>query len=110
MTPGTPLPTPWDKDGYEQRSREAQATRTELRRQGRPETEMEALFARERKMDDVQFASERFRNRVGAFEGAKYEARGYYRPEVNCLMFTRADEFCAVCRRAIGAVIDSYVK
>ncbi len=107
---GTPLPTPWDKDGYEKRSREAQATRAELRRQGRPEAEMEALFARERAMDDVQFAAERFTQRVGAFEGAKYEARGFYRPEANCLMFTRADEFCAVCRRAIGAVIDSYVK
>ena len=109
-TAGTPLPTPWDKDGYEQRSREAQATRAGLRTQGRPEAEMEALFTRERRMDDVQFGAETFRGRVGAFEGAKYEARGYYRPEANCLMFTRADAFCAVCRRAISAVIDSYAR
>ncbi len=110
VAPGTPLPTPWDKDGFEARSREAQATRAELRKQGRPEAEMEALFTRERRMDDVQFGSERFTDRVGAFEGARYEARGLYRPEANCIMFTRADDFCAVCRRAIGAVIDSYVK
>jgi hypothetical protein len=46
--------------------------------------------------------------RVGAFEGARYESRGYYRPEENCLMFTRTDYFCAVCRRAIEKVIDGY--
>ncbi len=28
----------------------------------------------------------------------------------NCFMFTRADHFCAVCQRAITAVIDSYVR
>ena len=110
VEPGTPLPTPWEKEGYEKRSREAQATRAELRKQGRPEAEMEALFTRERRQDETQFGAERYKGRVGAFEGAKYEARGLYRPEANCIMFTRADEFCAVCRRAIAAVIDSYVK
>ena len=46
---------------------------------------------------------------VGAFEGAIYEARGYYRPEVDCIMFSRDDvPFCAVCRRAIERVIDFY--
>lgn len=107
---GTPLPTPWDKAGFETRARETQATRAELRKQRRPESEMEALFTRERKMDDVQFGAEQYKNRVGAFEGARYEASGLYRPEANCIMFTRADAFCAVCRRAITAVIDSYVR
>lgn len=110
VAPGTPLPTPWDKDGYEKRSRDAQATRAELRKQGRPETEMERLFTSERSQDDAQFSGERFKERIGAFEGARYEARGYYRPAANCIMFTRADAFCAVCQRAIGAVIDSYVR
>jgi hypothetical protein len=45
---------------------------------------------------------------VGAFEGALYEATGYYRPQADCIMFTRADAFCAVCRRAIERVIDLY--
>ena len=48
------------------------------------------------------------RGMVGAFEGARYEATGYYRPEANCIMFTRADFFCAVCRRALEQVIDTY--
>jgi hypothetical protein len=46
---------------------------------------------------------------VGAFEGAMYEARGYYRPQLDCMMFTRDPVgFCAVCRRAIERVIAMY--
>lgn len=104
----TPLPTPWQKDRFESRSREIQATRAELRRQQRPESEMEALFTREQRQEDAQFAAEKYAGRTGAFEGAKYESRGYYRPEANCIMFTRTDAFCRVCQRAISAVIDSY--
>jgi hypothetical protein len=104
VAPGTPLPTPWDKEAYETRSREAQARRAQLRKARRPESEMEALFAEERRQDEWQFTDAR--GTVGAFEGAKYEARGYYRPEANCIMFTRTDYFCAVCRRAIERVID----
>ncbi|MGD0601431.1 MAG: M64 family metallopeptidase, partial [Terriglobales bacterium] len=37
-----------------------------------------------------------------------YEAKGYYRPEVDCIMFTRHKAFCAVCRRAIERVIGMY--
>jgi hypothetical protein len=71
---------------------------------------MEALFAEERAADDRQFAQEKHAGKVGAFEGARYESRGYYRPEVNCMMFTRSDTFCAVCRRALNAVIDAHVR
>lgn len=110
VAPTTPLPTPWQKDAYETRARETQTTRVALRQQNRPEAEMEALFTRERRQDDAQFAAEPYAGRVGAFEGAKYEARGYYRPAANCIMFTRAEDFCEVCRRAIGQVIDTYVK
>ena len=110
VAPGTPLPTPWRKDAYEARSRATQARRAELRKNARPESEMEALFGEERRADDTQFAEEKYAGKVGAFEGARYEARGYYRPEANCIMFTRADYFCAVCRRAIERVIDSYAR
>lgn len=110
VKPSTPLPTPWEKDAYEHRARETQATRAALRKEKRPESEMEALFTREKRQDDADFGQERYAHQVGAFEGAKYEARGYYRPEANCIMFTRTDYFCAVCRRAIEAVIDTYVK
>jgi hypothetical protein len=46
---------------------------------------------------------------VGAYEGVNYEAKGYYRPETDCIMFTRDTvPFCAVCREAIAAIIDLY--
>jgi hypothetical protein len=110
IEPGTPLPTPWQKQDYETRSRAAQAKRAEIRKQNRPEADMEALFQEERQMDQRQFPSEKYFGRVGAFEGARYEAQGFYRPEVDCIMFTRSEQFCAVCRRAITRVIDSYAR
>jgi hypothetical protein len=69
---------------------------------------MEALFREELAHEHDLFAKEKYFGKVGAFEGAIYEARGYYRPEVDCIMFTRTNHFCAVCRRAIERVIDLY--
>ncbi|HZH32231.1 MAG TPA: IgA Peptidase M64 [Pyrinomonadaceae bacterium] len=108
VSPDTPLPTPWEKEAFEKYSREAQARRGEIRRQGRPEQEMDALFNEVRAHEKASFAREKYANRVGAFEGANYEARGFYRPQVDCIMFTRTDTFCAVCRRAIERVVDMY--
>ena len=103
---GTPLPTPWPKEEYEKRSRAYQEVRARLRAENRPEAEMEALFAKNKQEDAAMFA--KYKGVVGAFEGARYEATGYYRPSADCIMFTRADFFCAVCRRALERVIDTY--
>ena len=69
---------------------------------------MEALFRENRASELKLFAKERYAGKVGAFEGANYEAKGYFRPEVDCIMFTRSPAFCAVCRRAIETVIGLY--
>ena len=38
--------------------------------------------------------------KVGAFEGATYQAKGLYRPQTDCIMFTRDEVgFCKVCRK-----------
>ena len=58
--------------------------------------------------EDALLTSEKYANKVGAFEGANYEAHGYYRPQVNCIMFTRHDAFCRVCQRAIEKIIGMY--
>jgi hypothetical protein len=105
---GTPLPTPWSKEQFETYERQIQAQRREMRAQNRPESEMNELFKKERQQEDALLASEKYAGKVGAFEGADYEAHGYYRPEVNCIMFTRHKAFCAVCRRAIERVIGMY--
>jgi hypothetical protein len=108
VEPGTPIPTPWAKDEFERFETEIQKQRRELRAAGKPETEMEELFRKEREKEEALFRSEKYAGKVGAFEGANYAAKGYYRPEVDCIMFTRYSVFCAVCRRAIERVIGMY--
>jgi hypothetical protein len=105
---GTPLPTPWQKKEYEEYSHSVQAKRKQLRKDNRPEAEIDALFSDEKKEETRMFGAEKYAGKVGAFEGANYEATGYYRPEANCIMFTRSDQFCSVCRAAIERVIDFY--
>ncbi len=109
MQARTPVPTPWPKASYEAYERGIQARRVELRADKRPEAEMSALFREEQAHVDALFAKSRYRDAVGAFEGANYAATGYYRPQEQCIMFTRADAFCEVCRRAIEDIIDLYV-
>jgi hypothetical protein len=109
ITQGTPLPTPWPKETFESLQKEIQARRRQIRATHRPEAEMEALFREEREKDTALLASGPHGHAVGAFEGAMYEGRGYYRPQADCTMFTRDQVgFCAVCRRAIERIIDLY--
>jgi len=111
VEPGTPLPTPWDKEAFEQKSREIQTRRRELRAKGAPESEMNTLFTEEMAIETELLGSMRYSGKVGAFEGASYEAKGLFRPEADCIMFTRDKVgFCRVCRRAIERVIDMYTK
>ncbi len=109
ISPGTPLPTPWPKEKFEAEQKEIQARRAEIRSQKRPEQEMEALFGEERERMTKLLGSSQYAGKVGAFEGAMYESKGYFRPQVDCIMFTRDEVgFCAVCRRAIERIIDFY--
>lgn len=106
----TPLPTPWQKEEFEKYSRDYQQRRARIRAANRPESEMEALFRESREFEEKLFAKEKYLGRVGAFEGAMYEAKGYFRPEVDCIMFTRSKTFCKVCSRAVERVIDLYAR
>ncbi len=61
---------------------------------------MDALFTAQRDWEEKFLGSQKHSGKVGAFEGAMYEARGYYRPQVDCVMFTRDRvPFCAVCQQ-----------
>jgi hypothetical protein len=108
VQPGTPVPTPWEKEKFEAYAREYQKRRRQIRKENRPEQEMDALMTEAEKQEHQMFAAVKYAGKVGAFEGANYEAKGYYRPEIDCIMFTRARNFCAVCRRAIERMIDFY--
>ncbi len=74
-----------------------------------PKKKWRRCFARTARSKSKLFAKEKYAGKVGAFEGANYEAKGYFRPEVDCIMFTRSPTFCAVCRRALETVIGLYV-
>ncbi|HVO10172.1 MAG TPA: M64 family metallopeptidase [Vicinamibacteria bacterium] len=108
VTSGTALPTPWSKEAFEAAQEEIQARRRKIRAEKRPEEEMEALFREEQQRMDALLAQGPYARSVGAFEGALYEAKGYYRAQANCIMFTRHTEFCAACRRAIERIIELY--
>src|SRR5262249_32762968 len=109
VTAGTPLPTPWPKDEFEAYTKGIQERRRAIRAANRPETDMDGRFREEEKHDTAVLNEGPHARRVGAFEGANYEARGFYRPQADCIMFTRDNvPFCAVCRRAIEQILDLY--
>jgi IgA peptidase M64/peptidase M64-like protein len=108
LVAGTPVPTSWNQDEFDRFEREIQRQRKELRAAGKPEAEIDELFRKEREKEDAMLGSEKYAGKIGAFEGANYEAKGCYRSEVDCIMFTRHRTFCAVCRRAIERVIGMY--
>ena len=108
VSPATPLPTSWPKAEFEAYERDVQARRAKLRADRRPESEMSALFREEQAHVEALFADAKNRDAVGAFEGANYAATGYYRPQMQCMMFTRADAFCSICRAAIEDIINLY--
>jgi hypothetical protein len=86
-----------------------QERRKKIRAERRPESDMDALFAAEREEATRRLSHERYAGQVGAFEGADYEAKGYYRAQTDCIMFTRDEvPFCAACRAAIDRIIDLY--
>jgi hypothetical protein len=106
---GTAIPTGWPKEEFEVFQRKNQARRAQLRAANRPESEMNRLFTDEQAWVNDLFAGYPETNSVvGAFEGANYEATGYYRSEMNCTMFTRHDHFCRVCSDALEEMMDLY--
>lgn len=120
VTPGTPIPTPWEKAGYDvidtayQKVREAlNAKIAAAKRAGAPRAEVEAMQDESERLSrenaakvDAYLAKSRFVGQVGAFEGAGYASTGLYRPMLDCIMFSRgAKPFCKVCQQALLRVI-----
>jgi len=104
---GTALPTPWPQEEFSRQAMAFQAQRKAIRARNGPESEMDVLFLAQQKEESALLAP--LAGQVGAFEGANYEAKGYYRPQDDCVMFTRDPvPFCAVCQRALSRAIDLY--
>ncbi|MBN2408242.1 MAG: peptidase M64 [Candidatus Aminicenantes bacterium] len=125
VTPGTAVPTPWEKEEHDRMDNAYQKTRQEinariaaLKKRGSPEAdvagveeESERLSLEHARKMDAFLRKSKFWGKVGAFEGAGYSSEGLYRPALDCLMFSKgAKPFCAVCERAVARVIDSYCR
>jgi hypothetical protein len=109
VSPDTPLPTPWAKERFEAHSRAILERRVALIETQASEAEFDALFRQQQEIERDMLTSMEYSGVVGAFEGASYEVRGLYRPEIDCIMFSRNMlRFCLVCQRAIARVIDLY--
>jgi hypothetical protein len=106
---GTPLPTPWPKDEYERSISETPKKVREMRAAGKSNEEIAAYRKAQAAITERSLNEGAFAGKVGAFEGALYEEKGYYRPEQRCIMIS-GNQFCAVCRAAISRIVDLYSK
>ena len=107
---GTPIPTPWNKDEFDKFAIEIQKERENLIKAQAPANIMEDLFVKQMNKENEYFSVEKYKDAVGAFEGANYNAKGMYRSQIDCIMYTRHQVFCKVCQRSIVNVIDQYTK
>ena len=105
---GTPLPTPWNKEAFDKFGYEIQKQRDSLRKARVPEEVMETLFMKQYRQETEYFSKDKYKDFVGAFEGAGYTPKGLYRPQLDCIMFTRHIGFCRVCQRSIISVMEQY--
>ncbi len=109
LSPDVALPTPWPKGTFERYASQFQSRREEIRAGGLPESEMDAHFRSQQGIEKALLGVSENAGKVGAFQGANYDAEAFYRSEIDCVMFTRNEvPFCRVCQRALEAVINRY--
>jgi hypothetical protein len=123
LSPGTGVPTLWEKaafddmdNAYQKVRREVNGEIARMKREGaaaaevaRAEEESERLSREHADKVDAFLKASKFWGRVGVFEGAGYAAKGLYRPQLDCLMFTKGTKpFCKVCEAAVLRTILYY--
>ena len=123
LSAGVAVPTPWEKaefddmdNAYQKIRRERNETIARMKREGaaaadiaRAEEESERLSREHAEKVDAFLKSSRFLGKVGVYEGAGYAAKGLYRPQLDCLMFTKGTKpFCKVCESAVERTILFY--
>ncbi len=117
------LPVSWEKEEFEKLDASLQQERAEL------EKELDRLYIKhapqeqisklEKRLDELsqlharkidQFLqNSKYYGKVGVFEGAGYAAKGLFRSEVDCIMFSKGFKpFCMVCKKAIQQIIDFF--
>lgn len=111
IAPSTPVPTPWDKAAYEEFDARFAKVYFALREAKAAEDKVDALIDDTLPKAVKRLQAEKYGADVGAFEGAKNQACGLYRPQTNCTMFTLVhDRFCAVCSDALQRAAEFYAR
>jgi hypothetical protein len=125
VSEGIQIPTPWEKEAFDKMDMEWQAIRrdmnkkiAEMKRNKAPQSEIDNLQEEYNKLDkqhsgevDKYLKSSKFWNKTGAYEGAGYAAKDMYRPELDCLMFSKGTKpFCTVCGKHVEKVIKHYTE
>jgi hypothetical protein len=125
LFPGIDIPTPWDKEEYEELTGRFEKLREEheknmekLRADGAGENDLqrEASMYRLKQNDVREALSDFFENHplkgmVGAFQGAGYDPAGFYRPTINSVMhrFSKSEAtFYPVSEQHIRTVVSYY--
>jgi hypothetical protein len=98
----------WNKAEYERYFADYVRRYEALRAAGAEEGTVEKFMEHEAARQAALLAKTTGR-RAGFFEGANGYARGMFRAEVDCIMFSlQTDRFCAACARAIERMIDEH--
>ncbi len=123
VSPGIEIPTRWEKADFDAMDNAYQKIRGEintkiakLKREGAAaadvahvEAESERLSREHADKVDAFLRASKYWGKVGAFEGAGYAAQGLYRPQLDCLMFTKGTKpFCKICEAAVVRTILYY--
>jgi hypothetical protein len=123
LSPGVGVPTLWEKaafddmdNAYQNVRREVNGKIARMKREGaaaaeiaRAEEGSERLSREHADKVDAFLKASKFWGQVGVFEGAGYAAKGLYRPQLDCLMFTKGTKpFCRVCEAAVLRTILHY--
>jgi hypothetical protein len=124
ITKDTPVPTPWRKAEYDSlhikwqmKSTALRIKISRLRRDNTDESELNkalqeyaeaSKFFIQAKKSFLE--NSKWKNSVGAFEGAGYASEGLFRPELNCLMFSQQMKWCAVCHESAKQTIRFYLR
>lgn len=104
-------PTQWNKAEYERYFADYVKRYHRLRESGVDETVIEKFMEQERRRQSALLAKNGKERRVGLFEGANGYAKGVFRSEVDCIMFSlQTEHFCAACSAAIERMIDEHCR
>lgn len=117
------LPTSWPKKEYESLMEEYELKRQPLLKnldncstkdvgsasRKRADQALRQLEVEHKTKLSELFSNSGLLNEIGAFEGAAYHSNSWFRPALNCIMFSREFDpgrpYCKVCEQAISSAL-----